>query len=512
VARFDARNELRLTGPASQTIRIPYNFWWRSYQKRVIAAMDGGCRRAITVWHRRAGKDTTWLNIMIKKMFQRPGIYYYFFPKFAQGRKIMWDGKDFHGRPFLDYFPDPLVDDRNETEMQITVNVGGGKTSIFQIIGTDNYDYIVGTNPVGCVFSEYAIQDPGAWDLVRPILMENGGWAGFAYTPRGKNHGYKLFEMAKDNPNWFAEILTIDQTRRDAVREDGTPLPGENGASIVTADDIAEERASGMSDELIAQEYYCSFEGPREGSYYGELMKVVESEGRICNIPYDPRYPVYTAWDLGASDNMAIGFVQFVRAEIRFIDFDMGSGKGLPHYVRLVKEGRPYIYARHKWPHDAAISDIGTGKTRLESAWDLGLRDIDVGPKLPIDDGINAVRMLFPRLFFDGNKCEKLIDALKSYRKEWDEKNRVFKNKPVHDWSSHPADMVRNLAISQIDPMSERDLRNLKSQADIKYDLFNRGFDPWQTETADMTYDLFRQTNPNDQVAQRFWRNKWFGG
>lgn len=148
--------------------------------------------RAVLVWHRRAGKDKTTLNFTIMKMLQRVGLYYYFLPTYAQGKKIIWDGIGSDGFAFMQHFPNYLVAGRSETEMQVTFRNG----SVFQVIGTDKIDSIVGTNPIGCIFSEYSLQNPKAWDLTRPILGENGGWAVFVYTPRGKNHGHRLFELA----------------------------------------------------------------------------------------------------------------------------------------------------------------------------------------------------------------------------------------------------------------------------------------------------------------------------
>lgn len=220
-------------------ITIPYKFTPREYQLPLLRAMDNGYKRAVAVWHRRAGKDLTVLNMTVKKMFDRVGTYYHAFPEYNQGRKIIWDGRDKDGVKFLDHFPKPLVKRMNATEMKVELTNG----SIYQIIGADNYDSIVGSNPVGIVLSEWAVSDkyPEAWSYFRPMLAENGGWAVFVYTPRGRNHGWELYRMALDNPEWFCEVLTADDTK------------------AISAKDIQAERDAGMSEDMLQQEFYCSF-------------------------------------------------------------------------------------------------------------------------------------------------------------------------------------------------------------------------------------------------------------
>ena len=231
-------------------ITIPHNFIPRSYQLPIFRAMDNGILRGLLLWHRRGGKDKTCLNYMIKRMMKRVGIYYYFFPTYSQGKKILWDGIDGAGFKFLDHFPEELIMNKNSSEMKITLLNG----SLFQIVGTDNYDSIVGTNPVGSVFSEFALQDPTAWDYMRPILLENKGWALFPYTPRGYNHGHTLYNMAMASDRWYCEKLTVEDT------------------GVMTKADMAAEKEEGMSDGMIQQEYYCSFENIG-GTAFAEISK-----------------------------------------------------------------------------------------------------------------------------------------------------------------------------------------------------------------------------------------------
>jgi len=221
---------------SNSSVTLPHKFQPRKYQEKILQALDSGCKRAVIVWHRRSGKDKVLINLIIKKAFERVGIYYYFFPTYSQGEKIIWDGVDKDGFKFLDHIPQEVIGDKNDTKKRVRFVNG----SILQIIGTDNIDSIVGTNPIGCVFSEYSIQDPRAWDFIRPILAENGGWAVFAYTPRGLNHGWKLLQQARTEPNWFHEVLTVDDT--EAISKE-----------------VLEEEERQMPPDLFQQEYYCKF-------------------------------------------------------------------------------------------------------------------------------------------------------------------------------------------------------------------------------------------------------------
>jgi hypothetical protein len=356
-------------------------------------------------------------------MMERVGSYYYLFPTYAQGKKILWTGADKEGFKFLNHFPKQLVKRIDNTEMLIELVNG----SIFQIIGTDKIDSIVGTNPIGCVFSEYALQNPKAWDFIRPILRENGGWAIFNYTPRGKNHGYDLYEMALKNPKWFVQKLTVDDT------------------GVISQEAIQEERDSGMSEEMIQQEYYCSFTAAIMGAYYWKEYDEAEKKGRFTNVPYDSAALVHTVWDLGIRDSMAIGFYQGVGLERRKIDYVELTGKGLPEAIKYVKE-KPYTYGKHFAPHDIQVRELGTGKSRLEVAKELGI-SFEIIPNISVQDGIDAGRRFFKKLWVDKENCKDWLKLIPQYTKEYDEDKKIFKDKPLHDWTSHGADEFRYAAL-----------------------------------------------------------------
>jgi len=359
------------------------------------------------VWHRRSGKDKVWFNYLVKRAYQRVGAYYYFFPTFTQGEKILWRGMDRDGFRTIDHIPEIIRQGKpNDTKMRVELDNG----SIIQVIGTDNIDNIVGTNPVGCVFSEYSLQDPQAWDYIRPILAENGGWAAFNYTPRGKmNHGFDLYQLALSDPaHWFCERLTVEDTRaisQEALDQERRELFQKYG-----------------DDSFFMQEYYCSFESAIQGAYYAKHLELAHREGRITKVPYERALPVDTWWDLGVGDATGIWFSQTVGREIRFIDYFQASGEGFPFYAKVLQD-RGYIYGTHHAPHDIEVRELGSGKSRVETAALLGLKFITV-PNISIDDGINAVRVIFDRCWFDSDKCKQGLNALSNYHKEYDENRK----------------------------------------------------------------------------------------
>lgn len=416
----------------ANTLSIPYNFTPRDIQKALWRFMQKGGfkkKRAVVVAHRRWGKDLNAIHLAFTAAVERPGLYWHVFPTYAQGKKIAWDGKTKEGKPFLEAFPKEMVVSTNHTEMKKTFRNG----AIYQVVGADKPDSLVGANPVGIIMSEWSLMNPSVWELVMPILAENEGWAIFIFTPRGKNHGWKklkeaMKEMELKNPNWFAAVYKNSETH------------------VIPEEAIEEMRKAGMPEEMIEQEIECSFEAAITGAYYGKEIAVLEKNNRICNLPYEVRLPVNTAWDLGVGDSTAIWFYQVYGHEIRIIDYYEASGEGLPHYAKVLG-GKPYVYGSHYAPHDIEVKELGSGKTRRETAAQLGIKFV-VGKQFPIDEGIEATRSLLPRCWFDRGKTEKGLEALKQYHKDWDDDKQTFRDKPCHDWSSHAADAFRELSMS----------------------------------------------------------------
>lgn len=407
-----------------------------AYQDPFFHYMGKGGKRAMMIWPRRAGKDVTAWNWTITEAMRKTGNYYYFFPLFAEGRKALWDGKDKEGRAYLDYIPILSKCKVYNKEMKLIMPPieGGSNGSIIQIIGTDNYDALMGTNPVGCVFSEYALQDPAVWKYIRPILVENGGWAVFITTPRGPNHAKQLYDMAVKSDSWFCSRLDITQ------------IIDNNGQRVVTDTQIQEIRDEGEDESIIQQEWYTSFLGAQQGSFYAPMMRQAMTEGRITHVPFDDKYPVFCYADIGHSDHTVIGFVQYMKDQVRWIDCLADTHQSLPYYASLINQRsreRGYQVKGFYWPHDMKVTDFGSGQTRLQRARQLGLNPSSVVAKLDLYDGIGAVRAKFPTFHFDEKNCAELISALWSYRKEYDGQMKVYKKEPVHDWSSHFCDMVR---------------------------------------------------------------------
>jgi phage terminase large subunit len=423
---------------AESLIQLPADGWHaRPYQQRFWHAMEKGCRRAVMVWHRRGGKDQCALNWTAVASAQRRGTYWHVLPTLKQARKIIWDGMDKKGRKFLDAFPADYIANKWRDEMKHEFANG----SMHQLIGADDPDVAnIGTNPVGVVFSEFATTPKmrSLWDYVRPILLENGGWAIFPYTPRGKNHGYKLYEMAKDQEDWFCERLTVEDTWYE-----------ENGVMrrVFTEEDIESERRSGMSEAMIRQEYFCDFTGPLESAFYGDAMTKCEEEERIGEVPWDTSYPTVTSWDLGIMDKTVVWFTQEIKGDHKHIDYYEGRGMPFEHYLSHVLS-KPYHYTDHIGPHDLKHRDLSTGHSLYEVARNFNVF-FRVAPKLAVKDGIAAVRSILPRSYFDAEKCARGIQALKEYRRQKDEANDDYLEQPVHDWASHAADAMRTYAMGR---------------------------------------------------------------
>jgi len=322
---------------------------------------------------------------------------------------------------FLDHVPADIIAKKSDQEMRIELMNG----SAIQVVGTDRVE-VVGPNPIGCVFSEYSLQNPKAWNFVRPILAENNGWSVFNYTPRGMNHAHELHQMAIENPNWYSETLTVEDT------------------GAISHNAIQDEIDAGMSPELVQQEFYCSFEYGLQGAYYLNQMAKARTDGRICGVPVVD-LPVHTAWDLGIGDSMPIWFFQLVGKEIHLVDFYENSGEGLAHYAKVLAE-KGYWYGKHLAPHDIKVRELGTGTSRIERAEELGIK-FEVVPLTPLDDGIEAVRSILSRCWFDLDKTKDGRNALMNYQKRWNENLNTFDDKPLHDWASHGADAFRMMAV-----------------------------------------------------------------
>lgn len=433
---------------AEGIVRLPYNGWRpRAYQGNLWEYLERGGKRAVAIWHRRAGKDEVCLHWSAIAAHMRVGVYWHMLPEAAQARKAVWDAVNPHSgqRRLNEAFPRELRESTRETDMAIRFTNG----SLWQLVGSDNYNSLVGSPPVGVVFSEFALADPSAWGYLRPILAENGGWALFITTPRGRNHAATFYEAARHDDTWFAEQL-------DALHT-GVFTPEQ---LEIEHRELIREYGPDDGDARYRQEYLVSFDAGVMGSYYGSLMEAAEKERRITRVPWEPTYPVHTAWDLGIGDATAIWCVQVVGREVHCIDYIENSGVGLDWYVRELDK-RPWKWGEHVLPHDADARELGTGVSRIETLRNLGFHRTQVLPRQAPEDGINAVRMMLPRCFFDADKCARGISALQNYRRQWNEALRTYSDRPLHDWASHGADAFRALALGN--------LRNAGAPQKIKY-------------------------------------------
>lgn len=407
---------------------IPYKYACRPYQVDFWEAMASGKKRAFLVWHRRAGKDKTCWNYLISQACRRVGTYWYLFPDSKMARRAIWEGMDHQGFQFREHIPPPLVERMNNTSMTIELK----NKSQIQLLGSHDIDSLRGPNPVGVVFSEYTEHHPKAWETISPIFRANEGFAIFNGTPKGKNHAYDLYHMGSTKPDaWFCQTLGIKETRL---------FTGEQVDQFCLED--------GMSEDMKLQEYYCSWDRGIDGSYYSKYLQRAREEERITRVPHDPNLQVHTAWDIGYGDSTAILFWQHSGQEIHIIDYYENHGEGLAHYAQVLQDRR-YVYGKHYGPHDIESHQMATGLSAKSVGAGLGIAFVTLPTlRTRVEDGIEAARSLFHRLWFDGAKCDQLIRHLDNYHKEFDERNNCYKLKPHHDDSSHAADAFRYLSMA----------------------------------------------------------------
>lgn len=425
------------------------NWYCEPHQDDLWRYLDAGGLRAAVVWHRRAGKDDIALRWTAKAMLKRVGNYWHMLPQAEQARKAIWDAINPHsGRRRIDEaFPEQLRKRTRNNEMMIEFKNG----SIWQVVGSDNFNALVGSPPIGIVFSEWSLADPASWAYLRPILRENGGWAIFIYTPRGRNHGLTLYESAKRAQGWFYEQKTALET------------------SVFTPEQLEEERLEQIAtfgEELgnayFEQEYLCSFDAAVLGAVYAAALRKREQAGAICRVPHDPDYPVHTAWDFGFSDATSIWWFQIKPGpEIAVVDHHRNTGQDIRHYCEQIhgreisevdgkiRLGSPiplaahridYTYGRHYVPHDGATKTLAAGGRSIgDQAYQFNV-EMTVIPATSSVNSIGAARKTLEICRFDQDRCHRGLDALRSYHYQLDEKKRVLGDEPVHDWSSHDAD------------------------------------------------------------------------
>lgn len=449
-----------MSAPEIKTISTGYNP--RILQSYIHANLQ---RFSVLVCHRRFGKTVLAINEIIDRAMRCP-IYNpqfaYIAPTYGQAERIAWDLLKSYTRtiPGVEY---------NGTKLTCTIPRPQTKDRIkIMLLGAENPDSIRGIYLDGCVLDEFGVMAPSIWgEVVRPALSDRKGWAIFIGTPAGQNHFYDVYKMAlkfKGN-GWFVATFKASQT------------------NIIPPEELSSMRAE-MSDEQADQELECSFTAANTGSYFGKIITRIEKEGRITKVDWEPALLVKTYWDLGVDDSTTIWFMQRRGLEHRLIDYYENSGEGLEHYAKVLTGKMPghermknYQYEKlHNWPHDGAARDLSAQGAKRR---DMTMRDLQqpvrVHKRYDVADSIEAVRKVLLNCWFDEEKCARGVEALKAYQREWDDKNKIFRSTPKHDWASHGADSFRLLAMGERSFMGDDPNKNLPRQTESDYDIFSYG-------------------------------------
>jgi len=397
-----------------EVIEIPYKP--REHQLKVHELLEGK-RFAVVVAHRRFGKTVAALNHLIRDAVlneKETPRYAYIAPTYGQAKRVAWD--------YLVKYTTPLGGTNNISELR--VDFWGRR---IQLYGSDNPDSLRGQFFDGVIIDEVGDQNPKIWtDIVRPALTDRKGWCLFIGTPKGHNHFKELRDRAANEDGWgllefkASETGVVDETELKAAKNE-------------------------MGESKYRQEFECSFDAPIEGSYYGEILNELEDKKHMQEIPREELSRTFTAWDLGMGDSTSIWVAQLVGTEVRLIDYYENHGVGLDHYVKWIKDN-DYLKAEHILPHDVRVRELGTGKSRLEMLEEAGL-EVKIAPRMGLDDGIQAVRRLLPRCWFNLPQVQTGLNCLRNYRRDYDEKRKIFYERPLHDWSSHGSDSFRYLAL-----------------------------------------------------------------
>ena len=381
-------------------------------------------RWAVAVAHRRCGKTVACVNDLIKRALtegKSDGQYAYICPFLTQAKSVAW--------LYLLRFTENVRVKANASELWVEL-VTGARIRLF---GADNAEALRGMFLDGIVLDEFADMKPRVWgEVIRPLLADRQGWATFIGTPKGKNSFWDIYDAAKTNQNWHVTTLKASETKL---------LP----------DEELKDAQSMMSDDQYLQEFECSFEAAILGAYYGKEMREAEQDGRITEVKYDRNALVHTAWDLGYTDDTSIVFYQVIKGEIHIIDHFAGSGLAMDDYLSVIKS-KAYKYGKHWLPHDARAKTLASGGKSIQemAQKELGIGNVRIVPDLSLQDGIQAVRALFPRLWMDAQRCKEhgLLESLRQYQREWDDDKKRYRDRPRHDWTSHGADSVRYMAIA----------------------------------------------------------------
>lgn len=380
-------------------------------------------RFAVMVMHRRAGKTVMCINDLIDKAIQNElhmPRYGYVAPFYKQAKEIAWN--------YLKYYSAPLIEKIMESELSVLLTNG----AVIRLYGADNPDSLRGVYFDGIVLDEFGDMSPRLFgEVIAPTLADRKGWCVFIGTPKGPNHFMELWDDSQDDPRWFK--------RRMCASESG----------IIDAEELEMlAHLPGSDENTFRQEFECDFRAAIRGAYYGNQLNDLENKGHMGVFPWDPELPVFTAWDIGYSDDTSIWFLQTNGKEFKVIDFFTASGLSVDEVIDILLE-KPYTYSEFALPHDAKNKSFQTGKSTMELMRERGIKGLRLVAKLSVQDGIQAVRKTLPNVYFntDNEDVRRVgLNALRMYQREWDDKAKRFKEAPKHDWSSNPADAFRMFA------------------------------------------------------------------
>lgn len=403
----------------------------RDYQLPALQRLVDGAKRNVWVWHRRSGKDLTAWNWTILQALTVRGGYYYFLPTREQAKKVIWNNFTREGVRFTEFVPREAIKKVNEQDLRIELTSG----SMIQLMGADNFDGNVGASFRGAVFSEYSVMSELGWQYMEPIATESGAWVIFVYTPRGQNHGWKMYqtaqaEVAAGNDRWSCFYYPVTVTQ--AMNEE----------------ELAESKRTTTNIRRWEQEYYCLWTTLNSGAVFANQIEQIVNDGRFMPTPADPTIPVFTSWDVGVADPTAVWFWQKGPTSLRLVDYYEDNKTGLEYHVREVLS-RPYNYGGHFFPHDMNVTEFGTGQTRIDLAEDYGLRNCVVVDKLPKDEQFEAARVVLPVCYFDNLKTANGFDKLGKYGFKFNENEQTYAKQPKDNENSHAADAFMVGAVAQ---------------------------------------------------------------
>ena len=425
-------------------LKLPHKFTPRPYQLEVLKAIFiDGYKNINLLMHRRAGKTILLVNIITMLAVQKPALYICLLPQTNQARRVIWEGRGKDGIKFLDRIPQELIAKKNNASMNIELING----SIISFVGSNNFDALVGIGARAIIYDEYSLQNPLAREFLSPVLVESEGIEILVGTPRGHNHAYDAYNTALNNDEWFLRRLTVDDTFDN------------DGNQIITPKMLERERANGKDEEIIQQEYYCSFDIGNRGAYYTREIAQAEYDNRIVDFPIRKDIRVNTAWDIGVSDSTTIVFFYQQGDKIYFIDYIEDNSKGVEDYIQEIENVKTRIgfskWGYHFAPHDIRNREWGSSaRTRISIAASLGLHFL-ITPNVSVQDRIQAGRAFMRDCVFHKTNCKHLIRCLREYMREYNEVTKVYDSKPLHNWACHGADAFTYAAVAWRDKFQD---------------------------------------------------------